>query len=79
MKATNNDDYRVKPVYGFLDPQGTAPFEITRTAGPAKEDKFIVQIGAAQPEDADPEAAFKGTAQIGETTLSVIAVDATCM
>ena len=75
MKATNNDNYRVKPVYGFLDPQGTSPFEITRTAGPAKEDKFIVQIGAAQPEDADPEAAFKGTAQIGEVNLACTAAD----
>ncbi|PIO54723.1 MSP domain protein, partial [Teladorsagia circumcincta] len=31
VKCSNNNDYRLKPVFGFVDPSGNAPLEITRT------------------------------------------------
>lgn len=31
VKCSNNNDYRLKPVFGFVDPAGQAPLEITRT------------------------------------------------
>lgn len=43
VKSSNNEHYRVKPVYGFVPPQGKTPFEIIRLNGPAKDDKLVVQ------------------------------------
>ncbi|EYC39583.1 hypothetical protein Y032_0650g1132 [Ancylostoma ceylanicum] len=31
VKCSNNNDYRVNPVFGFVDPAGQTPLEITRT------------------------------------------------
>ncbi|VDO72232.1 unnamed protein product [Haemonchus placei] len=31
VKCSNNNDYRLKPVFGFVDPAGQAPLEIIRT------------------------------------------------
>lgn len=33
VKSTNNDHYRLKPVYGFVEPGASSPIEITRTVG----------------------------------------------
>ncbi|KAK6009259.1 MSP domain protein [Ostertagia ostertagi] len=51
VKSSNNTEYRVKPVFGFVDAGGSAPLEITRLAGPPKEDKMVVQFAPA-PADA---------------------------
>jgi len=75
VKATNNDNYRVKPVYGFIEPGAATEFEITRTAGPPKEDKFVVQFAAAAPDAASAEEAFKATSPLGEVNLPVSAVE----
>ena len=63
----------MKPVYGFIEPQASTDFEITRTDGPPKDDKFVVQFAGASPDDADPEAAFKATTPLGEVNLPVSA------
>ena len=75
VRATNNDNYRVKPVYGFVDPGAATAFEITRTAGPPKEDKFVVQFAAAPEGETNAENAFKATAPAGEVNLSVTATE----
>ncbi|VDM76425.1 unnamed protein product [Strongylus vulgaris] len=31
VKCSNNNDYRLKPVFGFVDASGNLPLEITRT------------------------------------------------
>uniref|UniRef100_A0A914DZR2 MSP domain-containing protein n=1 Tax=Acrobeloides nanus TaxID=290746 RepID=A0A914DZR2_9BILA len=61
-----NDNYRVKPVYGFVEPQASTEFKITRTDGHPKEDKFVVQFAAASPKENDPTNAFKSTTPLGE-------------
>jgi len=53
-----------------VEPGGSTEFEITRTDGPPKEDKFVVQFAAAaSPEEASAENAFKATAPLGEVNL----------
>ncbi|KAK6054411.1 hypothetical protein COOONC_08084 [Cooperia oncophora] len=29
LEGTNNDEYRVRPVFGFVDPAGNASIEVT--------------------------------------------------
>ncbi|VDM56384.1 unnamed protein product [Angiostrongylus costaricensis] len=58
VKCSNNTDYRLKPVFGFVDPAGTAPLEITRTSGAPKEDKLVIQWAPAPADATDAQAAF---------------------
>lgn len=58
VKCSNNNDYRLKPVFGFVDPAGQAPLEITRTAGAPKEDKLVIQWAPAPADATDAQAAF---------------------
>lgn len=43
VKCSDNQYYRVRPVYGFVNAKGRATIEIFRLAGPAKDDKIVVQ------------------------------------
>ncbi|CAI4229525.1 unnamed protein product [Auanema sp. JU1783] len=71
VKCSNNECFRVRPVYGFVDPQSKAPLEIRRDKGPAKEDKFVIQWAAVPVEETDPKAPFVAGAQAGEVVLPV--------
>uniref|UniRef100_A0A0K0D065 MSP domain-containing protein n=1 Tax=Angiostrongylus cantonensis TaxID=6313 RepID=A0A0K0D065_ANGCA len=51
MKCSNNSDCRLKPVFGFVEPSGSAQTEITRTREAPKEDKLVTQW-ATVPADA---------------------------
>uniref|UniRef100_A0A183U4N8 Major sperm protein n=1 Tax=Toxocara canis TaxID=6265 RepID=A0A183U4N8_TOXCA len=75
VKSTNNNDYRLKPVYGFVDATGCSPLEITRSAGPPKEDKLVIQFKEAAPDAADAAALFKEGAPLGELTLPLKAIE----
>lgn len=44
VKSSNNDHYRVRPVYSFIEPRATIPLEIVRLEGPSKEDKVYLNI-----------------------------------
>uniref|UniRef100_A0A915DRM7 MSP domain-containing protein n=1 Tax=Ditylenchus dipsaci TaxID=166011 RepID=A0A915DRM7_9BILA len=43
VKTSNNEHYRVQPVYGFIDPGQEVPIDIKRLPGPPREDKFVIQ------------------------------------
>ena len=43
VKSSNNTNYRVKPVYGFVEPKGEVALEINRSAGTPKDDKLVIQ------------------------------------
>ena len=63
------------PVFGFIEPQATSKFQITRSQGPAKNDKFVVQIAAASADEKDAASAFKASsAQPSEVDLPINAV-----
>lgn len=66
IKSTDNEHYRVQPVYGFIEVSAATPVTITRLEGPPKEDKFVVQWAEVPPEEADPMAPFKAGAVGGE-------------
>ncbi|KAI1719060.1 MSP (Major sperm protein) domain-containing protein [Ditylenchus destructor] len=44
VRSSNNEHYRLKPVYGIIEPNAATPIEVTRTAGPPKEDKLVIQF-----------------------------------
>lgn len=76
VKSTNNDHYRLKPVYGFIEPGETVQLEVTRTEGPIKEDRLVIQFTEASVDSNDAQAFWKGgaTAQ-GDVTLPLSAVE----
>ncbi|ETN68812.1 MSP domain protein [Necator americanus] len=69
VKSSNNDHYRVRPVYGFVEGKGTTKLEIVRLTGPAKEDKLVIQWAEVPPDETDAQAPFKAGAQAGEVIL----------
>ncbi|CAB3405528.1 unnamed protein product [Caenorhabditis bovis] len=69
VKSSNNDHYRVRPVYGFVDAKGKAKLEIVRLEGPPKEDKIVVQWAEVPADETDAQAPFKAGAQQGEVIL----------
>ncbi|KAK6731224.1 hypothetical protein RB195_007593 [Necator americanus] len=79
VKCSNNNDYRVNPVYGFVDPAGQASLEVTRTGGEPKEDKLVIQWGPAPADATDAQAAFPSIPpdQIQSITVPLSATAAT--
>uniref|UniRef100_A0A0K0F7Q7 MSP domain-containing protein n=1 Tax=Strongyloides venezuelensis TaxID=75913 RepID=A0A0K0F7Q7_STRVS len=74
IKSSNNNELRLKPVFGFVDPGASADVEITRLAGAPKEDKIVVHFAEVPPECAKPEDAFAGGATgTGNLTIPVSA------
>uniref|UniRef100_F1LDA9 Major sperm protein n=1 Tax=Ascaris suum TaxID=6253 RepID=F1LDA9_ASCSU len=69
IKSSNNNDYRLNPVYGFVEATAATPIEITRTAGPPRIDKLVVQFKEAPTDAADASAIFKEGAPLGEVTI----------
>ncbi|GMR32400.1 hypothetical protein PMAYCL1PPCAC_02595 [Pristionchus mayeri] len=69
VKTSNNQCYRVKPVFGFIEPKTDTPLEILRIAGPPKDDKLVVQWAEVPAEETDPKAPFAAQAQQGEVIL----------
>ncbi|PIO54720.1 hypothetical protein TELCIR_23910 [Teladorsagia circumcincta] len=45
-------------LFGFVDPSGNAPLEITRTAGAPQEDKLVIQWAPVPADATDAQAAF---------------------
>ncbi|GMT09428.1 hypothetical protein PFISCL1PPCAC_725, partial [Pristionchus fissidentatus] len=69
VKTSNNECYRVKPVFGFVDVKAATDLEIMRLAGPPKDDKMVVQWAEVPAEETDPKAPFAAGAQQGEVVL----------
>ncbi|KAK6040988.1 MSP domain protein [Cooperia oncophora] len=59
VKCSNNKDYRIKPVYGFVEPIGSHLVFVVRLAGPVKDDKMVIQFGLSPPDISVPVVAFK--------------------
>ncbi|CAA18373.1 Sperm-specific class P protein 31 [Caenorhabditis elegans] len=73
VKSSNNESYRVRPVYGFVDAKGKAKLEVNRLAGPAKEDKLVIQYAEVPADETDPKAPFAAGAQQGEVVVKMVA------
>ncbi|CAO4374959.1 unnamed protein product [Caenorhabditis nigoni] len=73
VKSSNNEHYRVRPVYGFVEAKDKAKLEVNRLSGPAKEDKLVIQYAEVPAEETDPQAPFKAGAQQGEVIVKLVA------
>uniref|UniRef100_A0A1I7XXU9 Major sperm protein n=1 Tax=Steinernema glaseri TaxID=37863 RepID=A0A1I7XXU9_9BILA len=74
VKSSNNNEYRLKPVFGFVEPGASTALEITRLAGPPKEDKKVIQFTEVPADCTDAQAVFKAGPAQGEITIPVSAV-----
>ncbi|VDM29327.1 unnamed protein product [Toxocara canis] len=74
VKTSNNESYRVTPVYGFVEKSSKAELTIIRLEGPPKEDKFVLQWAEVPDEETDAEAPFKAGAQAGESRFVIVTV-----
>ncbi|KAK6731194.1 hypothetical protein RB195_007573 [Necator americanus] len=73
VKSSNNNEYRVSPVFGFVDASGNANLEVTRLAGAPKDDKLVVQFAPAPPDATDAQAAFASVTPLGNVTINLSA------
>ncbi|VDK74627.1 unnamed protein product [Litomosoides sigmodontis] len=68
IKSTSNE-YRFKPIYGFIEPQGLYPIVIQKLPGDVRDDTFIVQYAEVTADCTDPKAPFKIDALQGEIII----------
>ena len=71
VKSSNNNEYRLKPVFGFVEPEATASMEILRLPGPPKEDRLVIQFLEVPSDAADPQSPFKDNSPQGEIVLAI--------
>uniref|UniRef100_A0A1I7TWV2 MSP domain-containing protein n=1 Tax=Caenorhabditis tropicalis TaxID=1561998 RepID=A0A1I7TWV2_9PELO len=69
VKSSNNENYRVRPVYGFIETKGKTKFEIVRLEGPVKDDKLVIQYAEVPADETEAQAPFKAGAQQGDVTI----------
>ncbi|CAK5026410.1 unnamed protein product [Meloidogyne enterolobii] len=59
LKSSNNEHYRVNPVFGFVEPGAAAQVEVIRQNGPPKgDDKLEICFAGAPPDAGDAKAIF---------------------
>ncbi|UMM35800.1 hypothetical protein L5515_008259 [Caenorhabditis briggsae] len=58
VKCSNNEVFKVSPVYAFLDPGGTTELQVLRREGPPKQDKLIILLKEAKKGDKDARVTF---------------------
>ncbi|CAL2037258.1 hypothetical protein CAEBREN_03790 [Caenorhabditis brenneri] len=73
IKSSNNNEYRISPVFGFVDPSGSKDIQITRTAGGPKEDKLVIHFAVAPADATDAQAAFASVTPAGTVTIPMSA------
>ncbi|CAA94274.1 Sperm-specific class P protein 10 [Caenorhabditis elegans] len=73
IKSSNNNEYRIAPVFGFVDPSGSKDVVITRTAGAPKEDKLVIHFAPAPADATDAQAAFAAVTPAGTVTIPMSA------
>ncbi|KAK0403158.1 hypothetical protein QR680_016752 [Steinernema hermaphroditum] len=71
VKSSNNNDFRVKPVYGFVEAEAASPFQITRLPGAPKEDKFVIQFAEVLADATDAQASFKAGGSLNQITIPI--------
>ncbi|EJD75383.1 hypothetical protein LOAG_17454 [Loa loa] len=59
VKCSDNNLYRVNPVYSFIEPGQVLAIDILRQNGGAKVDKMVFVAAMAKKEDQNPRAVFQ--------------------
>ncbi|KHN82258.1 Sperm-specific class P protein 31 [Toxocara canis] len=73
MHSSNNNNYRLRPVYGFVEATSMAPLEITRLSGPVGADRLAAQFKGAPVDAQDPQSLFKSGQPYGEVIIHLTA------
>ena len=78
VKCSDNALYKVRPVYAVVPAGGQVALEMARAAGPAKQDKLVIQSLPCPEGTADAAAAdiFKAGGAPQSATLVLVAADA---
>uniref|UniRef100_A0A0K0D0E3 Major sperm protein n=1 Tax=Angiostrongylus cantonensis TaxID=6313 RepID=A0A0K0D0E3_ANGCA len=72
VKCSNNHEYGILPIYGFIKVSETASLEITRLPGKPKEDKMVILWEEAKASSTDAKDAFTDSANIQSITVPLI-------
>ncbi|PIO74139.1 MSP domain protein [Teladorsagia circumcincta] len=73
IRCSNNNAYRVSPVFGFIDASGNTNIEVIRLSGAPKEDKLVVQYAVAPADATDAQTAFAQLQPTGNLVVNVVA------
>ena len=65
IKCSDNALYRVNPVYAIAEPGQPLALEVTRNAGPAKDDRLVVQYMAVPADLVNVHEAFVASVATG--------------
>ncbi|KAI6197607.1 MSP domain-containing protein [Aphelenchoides besseyi] len=63
VKCSNNGNYMVNPVFGFVEVGDQGELEITRKPGKPKADKLVIQFSEAPADMSDAKLAFEPSYQ----------------
>ncbi|VDO30805.1 unnamed protein product [Brugia timori] len=63
VRCSDNNLFRVSPVYMFIEPGSCGNIVITRLPGPAKSDKLVFHYFVCEPNDLEPKEIFKINSQ----------------
>ncbi|VDM38174.1 unnamed protein product [Toxocara canis] len=74
VKTTNNELYRTRPIYAFIEGGKDISLEILRLPGPPHKDKLLIQFAEVPHEETDAQGPFNAGAQQGECAISLDAV-----
>ncbi|CAP27775.1 Protein CBG07809 [Caenorhabditis briggsae] len=73
IKSSNNKDYRIQPVFGFVEPSEFKEVTVIRLSGPPKEDKIVIHFSIAPVDVFDASAAFATVTPAGTFTIPMSA------
>lgn len=76
VKISNTDDYRVHPVYGFVDASGTTDLHIFRRSAPAKTDKMVIQFAPAPSDCHDAKQGFSQVHDVSNDNMLTVNLNA---
>ncbi|KAI6202722.1 hypothetical protein M3Y94_00473800 [Aphelenchoides besseyi] len=73
VKCSDNDAYRVSPVYAIVEANAQALFDVYRQSAPSKVDKLVFVIAEATDGNEDPKKAFKTSGRLSKIAMPLIA------
>ncbi|KHJ79219.1 MSP domain protein [Oesophagostomum dentatum] len=74
IKCSNSDEYRIEPVFGFVEKVASAEVNVLRMPGKPKEDKMVIYYVTAPPEAKDPETAYREATADSNAAVQTITV-----
>ncbi|CAD6186077.1 unnamed protein product [Caenorhabditis auriculariae] len=72
VRSTNNSNYSVSVVHGFVNAGESLDFKITRVKGKPKADRLVFQFASVAGDASDPQAPFASGKPEGEVAGETI-------